>query len=61
MWAGVVTFIGEMVPGRYRLLIEEREFISAGYVTHRGDRAEQPGRLIYIETVALDELLLPQS
>ena len=61
MWAGVVTFAGEMLPGRYRLLIEEREYISANYVTHRGGLAEQPGRLIYIETVELDELLLPQS
>ncbi len=58
MWAGVVTFAPNRPPGRYRLLIEEYEHISADYtITHGGARL-QAGRLIFAETIELDEVLL---
>jgi hypothetical protein len=56
MWAGLVTFAPDRPPGRYRLLIEEYEYISANYAIREGRRAEQPGRLIYAETIELDML-----
>lgn len=49
LWAGSVTFEQPPEPGRYRLLIEEHEYISANYTIARGRVAEQPGRLIYAE------------
>ncbi|HMT19784.1 MAG TPA: hypothetical protein PKE20_00820, partial [Promineifilum sp.] len=58
MWAGVVTFGQNAAAGRYRLLIEEREYISADYTVVNGRTVEQAGRLIYAETVELDEVLL---
>ena len=58
MWAGVVTFGQAAAAGRYRLLIEEREYISADYTVVNGRTIEQAGRLIYAETVELDEVLL---
>ncbi|MBP6016522.1 MAG: hypothetical protein KA586_07360 [Candidatus Promineofilum sp.] len=58
MWAGVVTFGPTPPPGRYRLLIEEYEYISADYTIANGQIAEQAGRLIFAETVELDEVLL---
>lgn len=61
MWAGVVTFGPNTVAGRYRLLIEEREYISADYTIASDQLIEQAGRLIYAETVELDEVLLPLS
>ncbi len=60
MWAGVVTFAPNRPPGRYRLLIEEYEHISADYtVTHAG-AVRQAGRLIFAETVELDGALLAE-
>lgn len=59
MWAGVVTFAPDRPPGRYRLLIEEHEYISANYTIVNGRTVEQPGRLIFAETIELDEVLLP--
>jgi hypothetical protein len=56
MWAGTVTFAANRPPGRYRLLIEEYEYISANYVVTVGRGREQPGRLIYAETIELDTL-----
>jgi hypothetical protein len=56
MWAGTVTFAPDRPPGRYRLLIEEYEYISANYAIREGRRVEQPGRLIYAETIDLDML-----
>jgi hypothetical protein len=58
MWAGVVTFAPNRPPGRYRLLIEEYEHISADYTVTHGGAVRQAGRLIFAETVELDETLL---
>lgn len=60
MWAGLVTFAPDRPPGMYRLLIEEHEYISANYTTVvNRQEIEQPGRLIFAETIELDEVLLP--
>lgn len=56
MWAGTVTFAPDRPTGRYRLLIEEVEYISANYAIRSGRQFEQPGRLIYAETIELDML-----
>lgn len=61
MWAGVVTFGPGVTEGRYRLLIEEYEYISSDYVIVNDQTVEQAGRLIFTETVELDEVLLPLS
>lgn len=59
MWAGVVTFGPQAAQGRYRLLIEEHEYISSDYTIPRGQTVEQAGRLIFAETIEIDEVLLP--
>jgi hypothetical protein len=59
LWAGTVTFTSPLPPARHRLLIQEFEYISADYTLAMGDRREQPGRLIYAETIELDEGFLP--
>jgi hypothetical protein len=56
MWAGTITFAPDRPAGRYRLLIEEHEYISANYAIRSGRQVEQPGRLIYAETIELDML-----
>jgi hypothetical protein len=57
-WAGTVTFAQKPEAGRFRLLIEEHEYISADYALIEGDTAHQPGRLIYAESFELDEALI---
>ncbi len=57
MWAGLVTFAPDRPEGRYRLLIEEHEYISANYAVRNGREFEQPGRLIYAETIELDTMV----
>src|SRR5205807_4538828 len=47
LWAGTVTLVHRPVPGAYRLLVEEREFISANYVLEGGRTAVQPSRPIF--------------
>ena len=59
MWAGLVTFGPQAGQGRYRLLIEEYEYISSDYTVVNGNTVEQAGRLIFAETVEVDEVLLP--
>jgi hypothetical protein len=66
VWTGTVTLAGGAPPaGQYRLLIEEREYVSAGYVeveqTDGAPIVRQPGRLIYAETVELDTALLDSA
>jgi hypothetical protein len=45
LWAGTVSFATAPDPGRFRLLIEEREYIGQG-------------RLIYAEAFELDHTLV---
>jgi hypothetical protein len=61
MWAGTVTFTKPPAPGEFRLLIEEREFISANYTLIEGNAIKQPSRVIYAETFELDEALVSDS
>ena len=49
-----VTFDTVPDPGRYRLVIEEYEFISANYTLMENNAAVQPGRLIFAEIVPLN-------
>ncbi|MEA2354610.1 MAG: hypothetical protein QOD61_739, partial [Solirubrobacteraceae bacterium] len=58
LWAGSVTFARQPVAGDLRLVVEEREFISADHVVVEDDRVRQPSRVIYAETVLLDEALV---
>jgi hypothetical protein len=57
MWSGTVTFKEQPEAGRFRLLIEEYEYISANYTETEGRRNVQPGRLIYAEIFELDDAL----
>jgi hypothetical protein len=56
LWVGAVTFAAPPDPGRFRLLIEEFEFVSANYA----DQGKVPGRLIYAETFAVDASLISE-
>lgn len=62
LWAGTLRFAQPPEPGRYRLLITEREYLSADYVNVISRRAgrvvEQPSRLVYAEIIPLDNALL---
>ncbi len=57
LWAGAVTFAEPPAPGRFRLLVEERELVAPGEA-FEGSSKGAPGRLIYIETFELDSALL---
>jgi hypothetical protein len=61
MWTGTVTFAQAPEVGRYRLLIEEHEYISANYTLAEGRVAHQPGRLIYAEAFELDDALISET
>jgi hypothetical protein len=57
LWTGRVTFADRPAAGEFRLLVEEREFISARHAAVVDDRVQQPSRVIFAETFALDEVL----
>lgn len=67
LWSGRVQFATAPKPQQYRLLIREYEYISANWaIVHPGGEAlppwsEAPGRLIYAETVGIDETLVAAS
>jgi hypothetical protein len=50
LWVGAVTFTDAPEPGKFRLLIEEFEYVSANYA----EQGQPPGRLIYAEPFAVD-------
>lgn len=54
LFEATVTFSQPPQASAYRLLIEEREYISADYVLVENDRTTWPGRLIYAEIFELD-------
>ena len=54
LWVGAVTFAAPPAAGKYRLLIEEFEYITADYMEGRN----APGRLIYAETFTVDAGLM---
>jgi hypothetical protein len=58
MWAGSVVFAETPESGRFRLLIEEHEFVAPGDATITSARERPRGRLIYAETFELDSALL---
>ena len=55
LWAGAVTFAASPEPGRFRLVVEEREALPPGEPSGIGG----PERLVYLETFELDAALLP--
>jgi hypothetical protein len=64
LWQGRVIFANPPASDVFRLLIEEREYISADHVATsvvNGAKADQrnhaPGRIIYAEIVSLDDAL----
>jgi len=67
LWSGRVQFAQAPKPQQYRLLIREYEYVSANWtIVHRGGEAlppssDAPGRLIYAETVEIDEALIVRS
>jgi hypothetical protein len=54
LWVGAVGFASTPAAGKFRLLIEEFEYVSATYA----DGQQAPGRLIYAETFAVDAGLI---
>ena len=60
IWSGAVQFVSKPAVGKFRLLIEEHEFISANYIGVEHGIVQQPSRLIYAEIFALDEALVKQ-
>jgi hypothetical protein len=58
IWAGTVQFAARPAAGRFRLLIEEHEFISAIYTEVAHGIVQQPSRLVYAEIFPLDEALV---
>jgi hypothetical protein len=61
LWLGTITFSQLPEVGRYRLLIEEYEYISANYMLGEGRGKETPGRLIYAEVFELDDALISET
>jgi hypothetical protein len=67
LWSGRVQFAAVPKAHQYRLLIREYEYVSANWVVvHPGGEAlpawsEAPGRLIYAETIEIDEALVGAS
>lgn len=57
LWTGTVTFAERPAPGEFRLLIEEREYVSARFAEVISDHVRQPSRVIYAETFLVDDLL----
>lgn len=60
IWAGTVQFVKKPIAGEFRLVIEEREFISANYTEVEHGVVQQPSRLVYAEIFALDEALVTE-
>jgi hypothetical protein len=58
IWAGKVRFVDRPAAGKFRLVIEEHEFISANYTVVEQGTVLQPGRLVYAEIFAVDEALV---
>jgi hypothetical protein len=61
LWSATVTFAQVPESGHYRLLMREYEYVSANYTLPAGRNTRlQPGRLIFAETVEIDEALIGQ-
>lgn len=77
LWTGTVKFSESPTPRRFRLLIREYEYISAEYTTNADGTINPaipsdftpetriigaaPRRLVYAETIAIDEALISQA
>jgi len=61
LWLGTITFSQLPEAGRYRLLIEEYEYISADYMLGEGRARQTPGRVVYAEIFELDDALISET
>lgn len=61
-WTGSIEFPGIVEPGELRVLVREYEYLPANYTINerkgRQIHREQPKRLIYAETFAIDQNLI---
>ncbi len=60
LWFGTITFTDKPQPGQFRLVIEEREFISGKYTVIENKVPTQPSRLIYAEILELDAAIVSE-
>ncbi|MBA2622950.1 MAG: hypothetical protein H0U88_04930, partial [Chthoniobacterales bacterium] len=58
IWSGTVTFKENPAAGKFRLVIEEHEFISSTYTVQEGRSVQLPSRLVYAEIFPLDDALV---
>jgi hypothetical protein len=58
MWAGYVVFAERPETGRFRLQIEEHEYVASGEPILTGSRQSPRGRVVYAESFELDSALL---
>ena len=61
LWLGAITFGQLPEVGRYRLLIEEYEYISADYMLGEGRAKQTAGRMVYAEIFELDDALISET
>lgn len=77
LWAGTVNFAEPPIPGRFRLMIREYEYISAEYTTNPDGTTNPaipsdftpetriigtaPRRLVYAEAIAIDAALISEA
>lgn len=58
MWAGSIIFTKTPSPDQFRLIIEEKEYISAEHAIIDDNIIKQPSRLIYAEVFEIDSALV---
>jgi hypothetical protein len=58
MWAGSIVFTKPPRAGQFRLIIEEKEYISAEHAIIDDNIIKQPSRLIYAEVFEIDSGLV---
>ena len=58
MWAGSIVFTKPPRAGQFRLIIEEKEYISAEHAIFDDNIIKQPSRLVYAEVFEIDSGLV---
>jgi hypothetical protein len=58
MWAGSIVFTKPPRAGQFRLIVEEKEYISAEYAIIDDNIIKQPSRLVYAEVFEIDSGLV---
>ncbi len=63
-WSGTIDFTAVPIPGQFRVLIREYEYVSANYTIasknarSREPHRDQPSRLVYAEAIEVDSTLV---